>query len=640
MPISNMKRILLAAPLQDKERLLETLQRLGCVQVTGFDLPAEALSGLIRPQDAKRSAGLSDHHLTRLRSTISKIARYDTRKPSMFSPKPPARLEQLMVSPQSEAEHEALVQEAEALERRLAELRGQEARITAGLEALTPWLKLDLPLEMLRDTPALKQYIGTLPAAALLPLQEAWAGKAACIEDLGAVGDLVHFWAAVHISGAPAFTEALTQAGYTEATFAPAAGTFQAQHDALQKDLASLHLMRAEVEGKLEALVSILPQLKIYHDAVAAGRARMAADENLIQTRESFLLRGWLPEQLESSVVRTLAEDFPDCAVQTSQPEPDDVPPVLLHNPSVFAPFESVVTGFALPSPAGVDPTRVMMPFFACFFGMMVSDAGYGLMMALLVPLLIKIMKPSASGRKLFWIIGVGGLFTIFWGFIYNTWFGFNPMANPIMDPINRPMDVMMLGIALGALHLLAGVGMAAYIHIKRGEYIDVLYDQVSWLMILAGLGLLMMPAYEQVGQYLALAGAGIILLFSARNKTKNPVKRLLSGLGALYGITGWISDLLSYVRLFGMGLATGVIGLVINQLVGNIFASGPIGWVIGTVIFVGAHIFNAGINILGAYVHSSRLQYIEFFGKFYEEGGKPFKPLEQAPRYVRISDA
>jgi V/A-type H+-transporting ATPase subunit I len=107
-----------------------------------------------------------------------------------------------------------------------------------------------------------------------------------------------------------------------------------------------------------------------------------------------------------------------------------------------------------------------------------------------------------------------------------------------------------------------------------------------------------------------------------------------------LYGITSWVSDLLSYVRLFGMGLATGVIGLVINQLVAMIFAAGPIGWVLGSVIFVGAHTFNAGINILGAYVHSCRLQYIEFFGKFYEEGGKPFKPLEQTPRYVRISDA
>ncbi|MEG2355508.1 MAG: V-type ATP synthase subunit I, partial [Clostridia bacterium] len=131
-----------------------------------------------------------------------------------------------------------------------------------------------------------------------------------------------------------------------------------------------------------------------------------------------------------------------------------------------------------------------------------------------------------------------------------------------------------------------------------------------------------------------------IILVTAGREKSKNPFKRLISGLGALYGITSWVSDLLSYMRLFGMGLATGVIGMVINQLVGMVFASGPIGIVLGSALFVGGHLFNAGINILGAYVHSCRLQYIEFFGKFYEDGGKPFKPLATTNRYCYIKEA
>ena len=640
MSIVKMKRILLAAPLQDKGKLLEALQRLGCVQVTGFELSYDQLAGLARPQEAAKSGAQADQDLVRLRWAITKIGKYDPKKTSMFSPKPAAQMEQLLPGAEAAAARQAVVEETEALERLMGELRGQEARITAQMDLLSPWLPLDISPDAMRDTPSTRQFAGTLPMMALQPLLDAWSGKPVSVEMVSAASDTAYLWAVAHASVAADFAEALKQVGFAAASFTQGQGTFQTQHDALRQDLAAVLSSRKEADARMTGLVRALPDLKVYHDAVAAGRARIGAEDKLINTRESFLLKGWLPEPLEQKVLAMLDRDFPDALTQVSLPEPGDEPPVLLYNNPVISPFESVVTGFAIPSAEGLDPSAVMMPFFACFLGMMVSDAGYGIMMALLVPLLIKVMKPGKAAKKLFWVIGIGGLFTIFWGFIYNTWFGFSPMANPIMDPINRPMEVMILCIALGAVHLLVGLGMAAYLHIRRKEYLDVLYDQLSWLMVLAGIGMLAVPNLAHIGQYLALAGVLIILLFAGRNKTKNPFKRLLSGLGALYGITSWVSDLLSYVRLFGMGLATGVIGLVINQLVGMIFASGPIGWVLGSVIFVGAHTFNAGINILGAYVHSCRLQYIEFFGKFYEEGGKPFKPLEQAPRYVRISDA
>ena len=160
-------------------------------------------------------------------------------------------------------------------------------------------------------------------------------------------------------------------------------------------------------------------------------------------------------------------------------------------------------------------------------------------------------------------------------------------------------------------------------------------------MLLIVGLGLLALPQTAAIGKWMAITGAAIVVLTAGRNKTKNPIKRVISGLGALYGVTGWISDLLSYMRLFGMGLATGVIGMVINQLVGMMTAGGGIiSLILGAVVFVGAHLFNAAINILGAYVHACRLQYIEFFGKFYAEGGKPFQPLRFSPRHVRVKDA
>ena len=395
-----------------------------------------------------------------------------------------------------------------------------------------------------------------------------------------------------------------------------------------------------DIDAAWVEMVTHLPELKVYHDALKVARERRAAADQLIHTRDTFLLRGWVPAPVEQKVLNVIQQEFPGVIAETSVPEEGDEPPVLLHNNRIVSPFEAVVTGFAIPSPTGIDPTAIMMPFFACFLGMMISDAGYGLMMAILVPLLIKVMKPARGGRKLFWIMGIGGLFTVFWGFMYNTWFGFNPLQNPPLDPIYRPMEVMILCLGIGALHLLTGVAVGAWMNIRRGQWLDAVYDQLSWVLLLAGLGMLAVPNLAGIGQWLALAGVLLILLFAGRNKTKNPVKRVLSGLGTLYGVTSWLSDLLSYMRLFGMGLATGVIGMVINILVGMVMDIGPIGWPFGIVIFVGGHLFNAGINILGAYVHSCRLQYIEFFGKFYEEGGRPFRPLEQSPRYVRISDA
>ena len=208
-----------------------------------------------------------------------------------------------------------------------------------------------------------------------------------------------------------------------------------------------------------------------------------------------------------------------------------------------------------------------------------------------------------------------------------------------MFDPVNNAMPVMMVCVAMGAVHLFAGLGIAAYMNIRQGKWLDAVYDQFSWVMILSG----HRPAADSRHESRPMDGASRARRSSCysagRRKSKNPFKRLISGLGALYGITGWVSDLLSYMRLFGMGIATGVIGMVINILIGMVMQSGIVGIVLGSVVFVGGHLFNAAINTLGAYVHSCRLQYIEFFSKFYEDGGKPFMPLQETSRYVYVRD-
>ena len=282
-----------------------------------------------------------------------------------------------------------------------------------------------------------------------------------------------------------------------------------------------------------------------------------------------------------------------------------------------------------------------MAPFYALLFGMMLSDAGYGLVMALAIPLLIKLKKPGKNSQKLLWVLFYSAIATVFCGAVYNTWFGFNLPIKSILDPINDPMPVMVVCMGVGVIHLFAGLGVGMYMNVKRGKPQDAIFDQLSWMLLVSGLIMLVLGGtIGEIGKWMAIVGVAIILIWAGRAKSKNPFKRLISGLGALYGATSWISDILSYMRLFGMGLATGVIGMVINQLVGMVFSGGIVGAIIGSVLFVGAHTFNLGINALGAYVHSCRLQYIEFFGKFYEEGGVAFRPLTYQTRYVNIHEA
>ena len=313
-----------------------------------------------------------------------------------------------------------------------------------------------------------------------------------------------------------------------------------------------------------------------------------------------------------------------------------------IHGSECFPSYESIVAGYSLPDPRGFDPTAIMAPFFACFFGMMVSDAGYGMVMAIMIPLIIHFLHPPKSMRNMMYVLTAGGVFTVIWGTIYDTWFGANlnpKFLQPILiNALEDPMKMMFVCIGMGVIHLFTGVGVAAYMNIKRGKPWSALFDQGFWILMLVGIGLMLaVPSVATAGKFMALGGAVGILLTAGREKP-TVLGKIMGGFGALYGVSSWLGDILSYMRLFGMGLATGVIGMVINLVANMLWESGVVGMILAAVVFVGGHIFNLAINALGAYVHSCRLQYIEFFSRFYEDGGRAFKPLCNKTKYVDIA--
>ena len=642
MAIVEMKRLSLLAPLTDQKKLMGVLQRVGCVEVTA----QEAADGFtacrgLSSQDA-------DETITRVRWAVDRLSHYDTSKKPLFADKPSIDYEEAdKLLNQEQSVLMNTVRALETLERESGDLRGRSTKIASLKEALDPWKSLTAPLSEIGETRSTITLLGTMPKSAFEELEASGKlGNLCLVRQVSQVQENLNLQVLMHKSAAEETEALLKDAGFAKVSLGNFSGT-------VDEELARLEQEEKEIEARQQAIiqetashVDQLESLKRLYDVLCSEREQKLAMEKAVCSKTVFYAEGWAPDTAEEEIRKRVVKVSPSAALEFTEPAEDEEPPVLLNNSPVVTPYETIVSGFSLPAYHGFDPTNIMMPFFANFMGMMISDAGYGLLLVLFIPIIIKLCKPGKGMRNLMWILFGGGIATVIWGALYNTWFGFAPWPS-LFDPMNEALPVMGICVAMGAIHLFAGLGYAAYMNIKRGKPLDAIADQLSWFLLVLGLILMVLPMFASVpesiseaGKYMAIVGAGIVLVTAGREKSKNPIKRLISGLGALYGATSWVSDLLSYMRLFGMGLATGVIGMVFNQLIGMVAAGGPVLYPLVVVLFVFCHAFNMAINVLGAYVHSCRLQYIEFFGKFYEDGGRPFKPLQATSRYCYIREA
>ncbi len=314
---------------------------------------------------------------------------------------------------------------------------------------------------------------------------------------------------------------------------------------------------------------------------------------------------------------------------------------------------------YASPGVDDIDPTPVLAFFFYFFFGMMFSDAGYGILMPLVCALLIRKCRPEVSMKNNLRLFEFCGISTTIWGLIYGSFFGDAPavfynhfagtsltMADilpwPILDQKKDAMTILIVSIAFGLIHILAGMACKFYVLWKKGDKKGAVFDVGSWMLLLvsvavAAAGTKLGDTVKQVGIYMALACVAVLVLTQGRDK-KNPVMRIFSGIISLYDITSYVSDLLSYSRLLALGLTTGVMAEVFN-LLSEMLGSSAIGIIPMTLVFLLGHVINIGLNALGSYVHTMRLQYVEMFGKFYEGGGKQFEPFSLNSKYIRIKE-
>ena len=629
-----MKRLTLIALKGDEEAILHSLQRAGVVEVISRgDAPGEASA------DERL-----DQQVQRLENAAELLKRYGEK--ARFGPKPERSAQELFAAvPGSEA----LTEQAEQLDQDLTNLRADMDKNAAIIAALAPWQELGAPIESICPTRNVRYVTGFAGAGAVAALEEAgFAVEAFPGEQESAV--LI----AAAVQEYDALQQLLKEQDFTEFTFPALTGTPAENIRAKEAENAALKEKEAELIAQLGQVAKERATVLEGLDAVAMERERAASRAMVEKTEKAFILEGWVRVDQLDKAEKAVADVTDVYSFETRDPLDEEVPPSAMKNKKLIEPFESVVTMYAHPSYRGIDATAVMAPFYFLFFGMMLSDSGYGLALLIGGLLFLKFMKPQGGMEKLAKVITMGGLSAMICGPFIGTFFGiawndiFHTDIFPLLfDPMIDVMPMMLLSCGLGLVHMYAGIIMKMYMCFRDGDPQSAIFDQLSWMLLLTGLIMIFaLPGLKIVAIVLTALGGGMLLLFSGRSK-KNPILRLGSGLGALYNITGYLSDILSYVRIFALGLVSGAMGMVFNLIGGMVYDAfgglNVVGVILGVifagVILVALHVFSLFINTLGAYAHCARLQFIEFFGKFYEADGREFKPLRYNARNVILRD-
>lgn len=375
-------------------------------------------------------------------------------------------------------------------------------------------------------------------------------------------------------------------------------------------------------------------RLMLVHDVLLNEREKISTSRFIGETEKVFYTEGWIRSSDIKRLESKLQPYSDEVELCFRAPHPEEDPPVILKNPRAGRPFELITKLYGLPQQGSLDPTLALAPFFFLFVGLCVSEAGYGLLVATLSLLYIKFRKPKGGLLQFLKLLSILGISTVIFGTLIGGWFGFPIRKLMVLDPLEDPLSFLYVALALGFIQVWFGTFLGMINGLKNKVYLQSIFVQGGWLLLLPSL-VLFLGKKGSIWGILSIVGAAGIVLFGY--PSRNPFARFFGGLYRLYDISRYIADVLSYSRLLALGLATTVIAMVVNNLSQTALGIPWVGWLIAALIFVGGHLFNLGISFLGGFVHSMRLQFVEFFSKFFKSGGRPFKPFELESKFIEF---
>lgn len=634
-----MKHLRLLGMESEREALLKAMQDMECVEISSIDGSEEALkSGFAKPDD---KALMSAQEASRAyRTALASLDRFAPEKKGMFR-KRQGVSRAAFFSAESEENARTAAETINKDTRRLGEIESERTKNEALRATLAPWLTVDAPLGGADG--ALAVFFGT---AGLNVTDDALKALADSLDGLltwqqaSSDRSLRYLLVMCHGSVKERALSALRDLGFSTVSFRGMTGTAKENDKALAENLAALEKERQEIEQRIAGLGGKREALLEASDRAAIALRREEAKSRLVGTDKVFLLEGWLPADRRAEIEKTL-KPF-TCAIETREPTEDEYPqvPVQLKNNKLTRPLNMVTEMYSLPAYGTLDPNPLMAPFFILFYGIMMADMGYGLLMMIASVIISKKYRPKGTSGELFSLLGLCGISTFIMGALTGGFFGdfltqLVAIVSPgtvfalpkLFDPLDDLTMILIGSMALGMVQIVTGMAISLIEKCKRKKFLDAFFEEITWWIVFIGIALL------ALGKGAAVLYVGCALVLLGPIVQGKGWGKLTGVFGSLYNhVTGYFGDILSYTRLMALMLAGSVIAQVFNMLAampGNVIAF--------IIISMLGNAMNFGLNLLGCYVHDLRLQCLEFFNKFYVDGGKPFRPMTLDTEYVDL---
>ena len=634
-----MKHLRLLGMESEREALLKAMQDMECVEISSIDGSEEALkSGFAKPDD---KALMSAQEASRAyRTALASLDRFAPEKKGMFR-KRQGVSRAAFFSAESEENARTAAETINKDTRRLGEIESERTKNEALRATLAPWLTVDAPLGGADG--ALAVFFGTVGLNvtddALKALADSLDGLLTW-QQASSDRSLRYLLVMCHGSVKERALSALRDLGFSTVSFRGMTGTAKENDKALAENLAALEKERQEIEQRIAGLGGKREALLEASDRAAIALRREEAKSRLVGTDKVFLLEGWLPADRCAEIEKTL-KPF-TCAIETREPTEDEYPqvPVQLKNNKLTQPLNMVTEMYSLPAYGTLDPNPLMAPFFILFYGIMMADMGYGLLMMIASVIISKKYRPKGTSGELFSLLGLCGISTFIMGALTGGFFGdfltqLVAIVSPgtvfalpkLFDPLDDLTMILIGSMALGMVQIVTGMAISLIEKCKRKKFLDAFFEEITWWIVFIGIALL------ALGKGVAVLYVGCALVLLGPIVQGKGWGRLTGVFGSLYNhVTGYFGDILSYTRLMALMLAGSVIAQVFNMLAampGNVIAF--------IIISMLGNAMNFGLNLLGCYVHDLRLQCLEFFNKFYVDGGKPFRPMTLDTEYVDL---
>jgi V/A-type H+-transporting ATPase subunit I len=661
MAVCKIKKVNIFTHLELKDEIIEELQKAGCVEIIDVTpkLKKSSLSDFNEINNTELISALPEvkYCIDYLSNFIDKPKKsnkpttttkyvYDYKKlPLLFS----------------RFDYKKIYSKCKELDDKLKELKNRENHLVKTQEHLKEWKELDIKVEDLEGTKNTKIIVGTLSSKDFI----------SCLEEIKKIGKEIEInkfaedkkqckIMIVSISEYYVLIKKVLDK-YNFNSFQIHIEFTKTPKNILEdisKELKSIKEKRGIISDASRKLYRENLSLYLAFDYLSLLKSRKDIEIYLKMTKKVIIIEGWILEKNIDIMKKRLFNKTNELEIIFSDPDENDDIPVALDNNKFVEPFESITELYGIPKYKEFDPTPLFAPFYFIFFGMCLSDAGYGLIIAALSYFSLSKFKFEGTVKKFFELFFLGGLSTFIMGAIMGSWMGDTLNYLPknilfiktflidtisLLDPIKNPMPLLLISLSLGVIQIYTGIIIKFIANVKENKIKTGLMDQGSWLLLISGLLLFILAnsvgslaGLKIITKYIIWAGLLSVVITQGRSN-KNIILKAAGGVLSLYDIIGYFSDILSYSRLFALGLSTAVLAVVVNNFV-MLFKDIPfIGIILAALVFIIGHLFNMVISGMGAFIHSTRLQYVEYFTKFYEGGGTPFKPFRVITKYIKV---